>query len=573
MKVIRIRRNSRDIIQFAANKKMILIGRSPSCDVVLRAPGVKPVHFMLEWVGAGEFSLNSESQEWSVFDISSGREISESEVDTLKAGFGKIIGNDPVDLGNFQFQWSQDRLSATEIIKPIMGSSINLDPNSQSRIDESEKSVLEVIKLNHTSGAVEMVTHIHKPKYKKSFLLKSFLSGTRIQWGQDQDIEFDFSLLDGAEIYNHGIHQSDKKLKMDGLIEVRIDSTSFYFRIVNRVEVPKLPLEIKKDPYYRYIVFSVFALLLLLSVSYVFDFSGQDEPDPAPPRIARVEVKNVLAQTQELPKQDFETLEESVVSEVKDNLKEVVKPVEKKQIQKSVEKTKTSVKKENVQLKKAKQKNVNSVGLLGALGANKKGPKTKKIRADMILNDASSTETADSSEPKLNIKTSPKGFVGQDSKRAESPNPGLTGAASDLNLSDNLKEATISNVSTKSSDFSFNFGAATSDIEIGSEYKESIQGGLDKESVRRAIAAHRKEFRTCYEKALLTMPKISGRIVYKWQINANGPVDWIKTMKKTVRSQKLVNCVQSVIQKIVFPQAPNKQPTLVIYPFEFKSKN
>ncbi|MGK4422631.1 FHA domain-containing protein, partial [Klebsiella pneumoniae] len=47
---------------------LLLVGRSPVCDAVVRVKGLKPVHFMIEWIGEGDFDPMLGS--WTVFDVS-----------------------------------------------------------------------------------------------------------------------------------------------------------------------------------------------------------------------------------------------------------------------------------------------------------------------------------------------------------------------------------------------------------------------------------------------------------------------------------------------------------------------
>lgn len=55
MKAVKILLQNRELERFALDRPTVFIGRSPSCDVVLRVPGLRPLHFLLEWVGEGNF--------------------------------------------------------------------------------------------------------------------------------------------------------------------------------------------------------------------------------------------------------------------------------------------------------------------------------------------------------------------------------------------------------------------------------------------------------------------------------------------------------------------------------------
>jgi hypothetical protein len=96
-------------------------------------------------------------------------------------------------------------------------------------------------------------------------------------------------------------------------------------------------------------------------------------------------------------------------------------------------------------------------------------------------------------------------------------------------------------------------------------------GGLDRETVRRVISSSRGQIRTCYEKALVTQPKIEGRIVYFWNISPEGSVGGAEVRRDEPGSAVLAECVRNVIRAMNFPRAENGKPTRVQYPFVFQA--
>lgn len=104
----------------------------------------------------------------------------------------------------------------------------------------------------------------------------------------------------------------------------------------------------------------------------------------------------------------------------------------------------------------------------------------------------------------------------------------------------------------------------------GSGQGESVTGGLDREAVRKEIAKHRREIRTCFESALSLRNDLQGMIVYQWNISPLGNVTTIKLESTELKSDLVEGCVMGIIRAIVFPKAPNGQPTDVIYPFFFQ---
>ena len=68
MKSIAISRGGFNLAHVDLSSPLIVIGRSPSSDIVLRAPGISAVHFLIEWIGKGPF--DPKEGDWILTDIS-----------------------------------------------------------------------------------------------------------------------------------------------------------------------------------------------------------------------------------------------------------------------------------------------------------------------------------------------------------------------------------------------------------------------------------------------------------------------------------------------------------------------
>jgi hypothetical protein len=97
-----------------------------------------------------------------------------------------------------------------------------------------------------------------------------------------------------------------------------------------------------------------------------------------------------------------------------------------------------------------------------------------------------------------------------------------------------------------------------------------VSGGLTKAEVFAVISAHRREIRTCFESALLVRNDLNGILRIAFTISAPGSVTEIKLVNSEVKSDILESCVVQIIRQMAFPEAKNKLPTKVIYPFVFK---
>jgi TonB family protein len=98
----------------------------------------------------------------------------------------------------------------------------------------------------------------------------------------------------------------------------------------------------------------------------------------------------------------------------------------------------------------------------------------------------------------------------------------------------------------------------------------SVDGGLDRDTVRRIIQSYRSQVRACYDRALVSSPNLQGRVVYRWKILSDGRVDDTSIQKATLDSANLKSCVLEVIQRMQFPKSTRGLSTTVIYPFVFQ---
>ncbi|HPH64758.1 MAG TPA: AgmX/PglI C-terminal domain-containing protein [Kofleriaceae bacterium] len=90
---------------------------------------------------------------------------------------------------------------------------------------------------------------------------------------------------------------------------------------------------------------------------------------------------------------------------------------------------------------------------------------------------------------------------------------------------------------------------------------------IDKAVIKRVIFKHRSEFTTCYETALKAQPDLAGKIIAKFDVNADGIVIAVNATGLTT---ELNDCVAATIKQLRFPKA---QGTITInYPFVFAPK-
>lgn len=94
----------------------------------------------------------------------------------------------------------------------------------------------------------------------------------------------------------------------------------------------------------------------------------------------------------------------------------------------------------------------------------------------------------------------------------------------------------------------------------------AVNGALDRNIISRYIRRKLSRIRYCYEKQLLLVPDIKGKVVATFDIKGNGSV--ANATAKGI-DVAVANCVASVISTIKFPAPKDGKPVSVSYPFIF----
>ncbi len=97
-------------------------------------------------------------------------------------------------------------------------------------------------------------------------------------------------------------------------------------------------------------------------------------------------------------------------------------------------------------------------------------------------------------------------------------------------------------------------------------------GGLTPEQVRKVVERNRSAIQWCFEKELQKNPKLSGKVVVFWQINAPGDVATSRIKSSTIGSPDVEDCLVRQVRKWTFPRADNGQTTKVFFPFVFSAR-
>ncbi len=577
MKVLLVHRQNLEIARMPLVQERFLVGRSPHCEVVARAPGISPVHFLVEWIGEGSF--NPKSGIWTIYDLTK-----TGTVDGNALLEGIVLSeDDDYAYGGLKIKIVDAGLDSAHDFKGGISRSLE----EVRKEAQGEKNLLEMVFMRRDSHVIERISYLDRKKRGKiKEHIESDYADLKFKWNDrllkiDAGLPDNCQLLRGAEpVSASGGEAEMVPLREEDFWTVRTPSYSVYLRFVPRIRIARVKEEKKVDPafWFRYWLIVLGGLGLVMLVYYVI-YAGADVPPP-PPRIARIEVQDYVP-----PPPEPEPVIETAKEEPKDKADPIKKPDPKSAVpikEKSPKEAAAAQAQKKPQKSKAEVGlnspapvvNANQVGLLGAL---KKAPGEGRISADQLKTETTSVEMANSRSGRIAVKTPPSGALGLNTKASKvgaSGKDGFTSAAT--KVSGNVASAgPIARANSKAKAFSLGGGVESAGSgsnrslgEIGSQ-DLSVSGGLDKETVRRVILAHRRQIKACYDKQLMLQPNLQGRVRANWVIAPSGRVQTAKSVDNTSGSAPLESCILEVVRTMKFPEAPNGMPTTVFNPWQF----
>jgi len=97
----------------------------------------------------------------------------------------------------------------------------------------------------------------------------------------------------------------------------------------------------------------------------------------------------------------------------------------------------------------------------------------------------------------------------------------------------------------------------------------AVLGAIDKELIRRVIQEHASQIRYCYEQELQRDPKLEGKVVIRWIINADGHVTspQVDGGGTTLASDQVHRCMMDRIQSWEFPKPKGGGIAVITYPW------
>lgn len=623
MKIILFKKNNREIGRLLPDKRTLLVGRAPVCDLVLRKEDLKPIHFMIEWMGEGSFDPYQGI--WSVVDISH----SDSRVNKgAYSGEAFILTEAPLKINDFEVSMEEEKLAASPISKGVLQRSLDIE-NAGSSINKPDLDrVLELVTYNTEIDVVTSVNHFSKELLQKGIKIASLPKVAFSYSAQTSNVltienQGDENIVD---LYNRADRIIEKFQNVNDSITVDEDDfyllyspeNAYYIRWVNKYDVQPPASAWKKDPVVVTLIIVVI-FMFLLGVGIKFIDKTVTTEIPKPQRVAKVEVIDFAQKPEEIqapPIYENEVKKEEIkappvekkVEELQAEAKPSDKPEDAKvKNSKAEDKNQAAAPKvtqqqgkratfknidENMDLaqglnQKAPITNVNKVGLLGKLGGAKKAG--SGISADAVMATVKPTDSASGDTGKVQVLQPPTGKINLTnagkSQAQDDEGEGLSGATTTLKMDNMAKGTKISGMASSKATGSIGNAAFGGNQKGGSDSIQSlggsvsletkameVQGGLTKEQVRQAIADNRRALRNCHEQFLTYKKDLGGRIVLRWKINGDGPVDTINAQVSTTSYPNFDSCILDVVKKITFPKAPNGNSTIVIYPFLFQPK-
>ncbi len=103
------------------------------------------------------------------------------------------------------------------------------------------------------------------------------------------------------------------------------------------------------------------------------------------------------------------------------------------------------------------------------------------------------------------------------------------------------------------------------------------EGGLSREEIQRVISRSMSQIKYCYEKQLVAVPGLKGKLVLRWQISSDGTVTNAVTAQNDLgtagngANEVVGACVQRIISRLQFPAPKGGGKVNVTYPFVFSA--
>jgi len=568
-----IQKNGREILRTPLPESQALIGRSPACDVVLRAPKITAIHFLLEKQEIEEAGGNPEPL-WLLFDISSEKIKSPQRQDQVDSAQGVVLGTQTAEIAGFQFTIIQDALSSTPLAKGAFIRNLKESSEKQTenlKFQASSLNAIECLLYERQSGSVVSLRHLSLSNRNK--ILRPFNSTPavtiKMPKADSEPAQLQVTKNFAGQILNRGTilerafdAQTWPFLKKD-FVEVQTEKFDIYLRYVHFEKT-----EIPRDPRLKWqagALLTSLAIFAVISLSFFHQLLPEKPkerarvvtlqteprievvratptprptppppaPAPAPPAPKPVAVQPpppapappappapvIEPKPQKIPKKATPVIAAKKSAPAP---KAAAAPKSDWKSTLSQLKKQTANKRDTVKAESFMGESGNNVGTISHVSSN--GPRR--------------IEDSDDSLKSVTERTGPD----------------YSSISTSKNKAESLAQVDVGKINAN-----IDFVSSSSD--------STISGGLRKEEVQETINHSRTQIRACYQKGLVIKPKLQGRILYSWIIQSNGNVSNVEIKSFTLQSKDVRTCIQQIIRTMKFPVAQNQASTQVLYPF------
>lgn len=453
MKSLIIFKADKELVKVPLNKQVLLVGRSPTCDGVMRFKNVKPVQFMIEHVEESNSELlldedqSSEKHKknfekikfetgfWTLIDISDSQ-TSGQDKKRFGEGAGIVLDLTRQSFQGYDFKIIEDSLQETDIRRGALQRSV-IEANKKNTIffGTPDSSVIEIVYIRKDLDLVTNVSHLNRKKTPLRIKLFPQVPQIIFEWQKNitpqsgqaklklvQDLKLFEVFNRGERITQNFIDTKEVKLTEQDIVHISTETHDFYLRLISEINIELEKMSWMKD----YLVqVTLFVILFAIGLFYFLGhFAKPIVADKPKPRI--IQIETVLEPPKEVIKKE-EVVKPEVVPDPPKVVEEpppvieppkppeeikIEQPMQKNEVVPVVEKKNNVVVKQNqasavnnkaVEPKPApKPKDVKSLGLLGKLKASTK-TQSGALSVDQVLGQVSANKNEISNEGRVLI--------------------------------------------------------------------------------------------------------------------------------------------------------------------------
>lgn len=586
MRIVSITIHGRELEKFVLSKQTLFIGRSPTADVILRARLVKPLHFVIEWLGSGAFDPNSGT--WSIIDISGTSKKGAS-------GEGMVLGSEGAKFGAIEFSFTKDELIESQLKKGVLSRSLDESVEGPKGSYQGGHC-LEIVSFRKDLEKIENVSHYNfSAKETIQSPLKTYpLSSARWESPKEASLKLPRSsgaaqVVNRTELVFESLDQERViKIGDQDIYFVQSEIYDYILRLVPRVRVPSRKSFHLDKTFFLLLLILVFLFSLSLILPHIPRRVDEVEIKE---RVARVEIFRPIEKVEEIPPlpekiPDQNSLEvpKQVDSSVPKNQDESqkIKDLKGKLGAASQVNVSSPTEKQQAGLDvKSPPKKTNQLGVLGAIRAQGAGQAKSQVKADQILPGRPPSELDTQGSQTLVARTKP-GVIAKSNVAGGVGSPGTTNLESASTTMKNsfVKNKSGSTVMATSQGSVLEKGLPKSDGKdlvgspsVGLEDGGSVEvsGGLDRETVKNALKEYRWQIKNCFDRYLSGEKEktLAGKLTFSWEITAAGDVIDTKPVHSDFKDSVFENCMKRILDRVIYPKAMNGQSTKIKYPWLF----